>query len=356
MRGSWVASATTSASHLPSRGLEPLAGVDDLGVPPERQRVHERSARGAALHDAEVDARRRPVAHGRDRVAWIVQTEVAGEVVERARGHGDEHGVVPRATAAAALSVPSPPAAPTTRASLSARTSRGRRPRRGGRSAPPAGRRGGVGRIVGPRRPGVGLTAIGSRRRRPATAAGRGRGRGAGAPSGPRRAGEAARLAAATTRRPRAPRSRRRRPAARRRTTGEPIGRRTRRSPARTHRAGRVSRRGARRRSPRRRPPPPRPGIGRCAPRPSPRRARSARRRPRPTEDGGFGQVGDADGRRVVVPRRRSGARSTSTFLATTAGSPKRLQASACRAARRSVRCSPEPPTRSGTRSCRGRG
>ena len=79
-------------------------------------------------------------------------------------------------------------------------------------------------------------------------------------------------------------------------------------------------------------------------------------RRRRAAEHGGLGQVGDRHRRRVAVlglavpaqDRRPCGRRS--------GGSPNRLQASAWRATSRSVRRSPDPPTRIGTCSCSGRG
>ena len=67
---------------------------------------------------------------------------------------------------------------------------------------------------------------------------------------------------------------------------------------------------------------------------------------------------------RVGSPRSSAGSRpiaaqcacSTSILRRTSAGSPNRLQASACCATRRSVFFSPEPPTRIGMCACTGRG
>ena len=55
-------------------------------------------------------------------------------------------------------------------------------------------------------------------------------------------------------------------------------------------------------------------------------------------------------------PRRRSARGAPRPCGGPSSGSPNRLHASACRATRRSVRRSPEPPTRIGTCSCSGRG
>ena len=75
--------------------LQGLAGIDHLGVPAEAQRVHERALEllVAADDDTEIHVRDGAGADGRDGVGDLVETQVAGEVVERARRHGDEDDV-----------------------------------------------------------------------------------------------------------------------------------------------------------------------------------------------------------------------------------------------------------------------
>ena len=79
---------------------------------------------------------------------------------------------------------------------------------------------------------------------------------------------------------------------------------------------------------------------------------RAARRR-RPRAPGARCVTAISAGSRPSAAHARAARRACAR---TVAASPNRLQASACRATSRSVRRSPEPPTRIGIRSCSGRG